>query len=403
MDMVSPMGRTISILLLLTGLILMGISGAVSAVVLSVPNLTLSGSGSTAPVPVILDSVPDGIAGYKINLSMIPSGKARLIRVEFPVAFSGMNTNSSFPTEQARVVAVDLSKAIQPGATNVTLCTLTAEGTGAGTAQMVLSIGELTDDSGNPMAATLKNGTIIVGSATPTPTPTASPTTTATPTATPTQTPTVTPTITATVTPSPTPTGTPTITPTPTPGAVDFTASPRSGSAPLAVTFSSMVNGSAQGYVWSFGDGTSSDQASPSHIYGQGTYTVTLLVSMSNGGSGSVTKTGYITVSGTGPTPTQTGTATPTPSPTPTPEPMAANFTGSPISGVPPLSVQFTDTSTGSPTEWRWNFGDGVSSSLQNPLHVYGGLGRYTVTLEVENADTQGIVRKPEFVRAVSK
>ena len=90
---------------------------------------------------------------------------------------------------------------------------------------------------------------------------------------------------------------------------------------------------------------------------------------------------------------------TPTPTPTPTPIPLAVNFTASPMSGVPPLTVQFTDRSTGSPTAWRWNFGDGTYSTLMNPLHEYKGIGRYTITLEVQNDDAIAIVRRPEFVK----
>jgi|GEM_PF-3695195 len=91
--------------------------------------------------------------------------------------------------------------------------------------------------------------------------------------------------------------------------------------------------------------------------------------------------------------------ATPTPTPTPTPIPLAVNFTASPMSGVPPLTVQFTDRSTGSPSAWRWNFGDGTYSTLMNPLHEYKGIGRYTITLEVRKGDASAIMRKPEYVK----
>jgi len=56
-------------------------------------------------------------------------------------------------------------------------------------------------------------------------------------------------------------------------------------------------------------------------------------------------------------------------------------FTGTPQSGDAPLTVQFTDTTAGSPTSWNWKFGDGGSSSLQNPSHVYNTPGNYRVTL----------------------
>jgi PKD repeat protein len=48
--------------------------------------------------------------------------------------------------------------------------------------------------------------------------------------------------------------------------------------------------------------------------------------------------------------------------------------------------VQFTDTSTGTPTSWHWDFGDSTTSPLQNPSHTYTATGDYTVTLTVTNA-----------------
>jgi PKD repeat protein len=70
------------------------------------------------------------------------------------------------------------------------------------------------------------------------------------------------------------------------------------------------------------------------------------------------------------------------------PEPTAptASFSAAPTSGAPPLAVQFTDTSTGSPTGWGWNFGDGTTSTAQHPSHTYTAAGTYTVTLTVTNS-----------------
>jgi PKD repeat protein len=62
-----------------------------------------------------------------------------------------------------------------------------------------------------------------------------------------------------------------------------------------------------------------------------------------------------------------------------------ASFTASPTSGEAPLPVQFTDTSTGSPTAWNWDFGDGATSTAQNPGHTYSSPGMYTVTLTASN------------------
>ncbi|HET8689706.1 MAG TPA: NosD domain-containing protein, partial [Methanosarcina sp.] len=64
--------------------------------------------------------------------------------------------------------------------------------------------------------------------------------------------------------------------------------------------------------------------------------------------------------------------------------PVAA-FSASPTSGKTPLNVKFTDKSTGSPTSWKWNFGDGMSSTAKNPVHKYIKSGKYTVSLTVKN------------------
>ncbi|MEW6411959.1 MAG: S8 family serine peptidase [Candidatus Zixiibacteriota bacterium] len=71
----------------------------------------------------------------------------------------------------------------------------------------------------------------------------------------------------------------------------------------------------------------------------------------------------------------------------PVTDPPVANFSGSPTSGNYPLTVNFTDLSTNSPTSWDWNFGDGSAHVYtQNPSHVYSTAGTYTVTLVAANA-----------------
>jgi subtilisin family serine protease len=65
-----------------------------------------------------------------------------------------------------------------------------------------------------------------------------------------------------------------------------------------------------------------------------------------------------------------------------------ASFTASPTSGTAPLAVSFTDTSSGLPTSWAWDFqNDGtVDSTQQNPSFTYGTAGEYTVKLTALNA-----------------
>ena len=69
---------------------------------------------------------------------------------------------------------------------------------------------------------------------------------------------------------------------------------------------------------------------------------------------------------------------------TPVVAPTAA-FSASTTSGAAPLTVSFTDRSTGA-TGWVWSFGDGGSTSVRNPIHVFTRPGTYTVRLTVSNA-----------------
>ncbi len=66
--------------------------------------------------------------------------------------------------------------------------------------------------------------------------------------------------------------------------------------------------------------------------------------------------------------------------------PPVASFSGTPLSGPASLQVSFTDTSSGSPTSWSWDFGDGGSSSERDPVHTYDTPGVYTVILDVSNS-----------------
>ncbi len=77
--------------------------------------------------------------------------------------------------------------------------------------------------------------------------------------------------------------------------------------------------------------------------------------------------------------------------------PVAA-FSASPTSGNAPLKVIFTDESTGKPTSWNWNFGDGKSSTVRNPIHKYSKAGKYTVTLKVKNVKGNNEIKKYEYI-----
>jgi PKD repeat protein len=76
-----------------------------------------------------------------------------------------------------------------------------------------------------------------------------------------------------------------------------------------------------------------------------------------------------------------------------------ASFTTRTSTGVAPLSVQFSDSSSGSITEWFWEFGDGEMSSERNPTHIYTEPGRYDVTLRVTGPGGTKSLKQAEAIR----
>ena len=77
-----------------------------------------------------------------------------------------------------------------------------------------------------------------------------------------------------------------------------------------------------------------------------------------------------------------------------------ANFTASVTNGYAPLSIQFNDSSENT-TEWNWDFGDGFTSTEQNPTHTYHAVGNYTVNLTVTNEN--GIDSKSATINVSEK
>jgi len=114
-----------------------------------------------------------------------------------------------------------------------------------------------------------------------------------------------------------------------------------------------------------FGDGSNSSTANVNHAYTTpGTYTANLTVK-NDVSIQSMTKTIKVI----------------------DPTVPVANFTSNPTAGLSPLNVAFTDTSTGFPSSWAWDFGDGSTLASQNPTHIYSTAGNYTVNLTVSNTN----------------
>ena len=77
---------------------------------------------------------------------------------------------------------------------------------------------------------------------------------------------------------------------------------------------------------------------------------------------------------------------------------IVANFSVSTTNGCAPMIVNFTDNSTGSPTAWSWDFGNGQTSNLQNPGTIYVNAGVYSVTLTVSNSTFTNTVVKTNYI-----
>jgi PKD repeat protein len=147
----------------------------------------------------------------------------------------------------------------------------------------------------------------------------------------------------------------------------DFIADKQVGCAPEIINFADLSTSPyvIVSWLWDFGDGNTSSLPSPAHTYmNDGIYDVRLVVTDQNGCQDSIIRPNYIRLT--------------RPSP---------DFTMSSILTCPGASVDFTDVSIPDTTlmAWFWDFGDGNTSTQQNPTHIYSSPGTYTVSLTVTN------------------
>jgi len=153
------------------------------------------------------------------------------------------------------------------------------------------------------------------------------------------------------------------------PPVANFTASTTSGCAPLAVAFTDQSTGNPTVWNWEFSDGTLSSVQNPVVTFSNpGTYSVKLVVQNSSGGISQSERINYITVY---------------PSP-------VVNFSANLTVSCVPTTINFTDqstTSVGTIIAWDWDFGDGGTSTQQNPSHAYTTPGFYSVSLTVTSSN----------------
>jgi PKD repeat protein len=157
-----------------------------------------------------------------------------------------------------------------------------------------------------------------------------------------------------------------------------FSADVTSGAVPLAVEFTDQSTNIPTSWLWNFGDGQTSTEQNPTHTYvAAGSYTVSLNATNA-GGSDTTTEANYI----------RTAVA------------PVSSFIVNVTSGAVPLTVEFADQSTNTPTSWLWNFGDGQTSTEQNPVHTYASAGTYTVSMNATNIGGSDTTTQTEYIHA---
>src|SRR5262249_46954710 len=142
---------------------------------------------------------------------------------------------------------------------------------------------------------------------------------------------------------------------------------------PKTVSFTDLSTPDVTSWSWSFGDGATSSEQNPVHLYtAGGTFDVSLTVT-APGGRDTRVRQGLIVLDWS----------------------LTAFFDIQNPGGVAPVIVQFLDRSMAGPTSWRWDFGDGGSSTLQNPAHTFRSGGRFFVQLTVANASATSSTTVP--------
>ncbi|MBX6360178.1 MAG: PKD domain-containing protein, partial [Acidobacterium ailaaui] len=159
-------------------------------------------------------------------------------------------------------------------------------------------------------------------------------------------------------------------------------ASTDHGCVPLPVAFSAVVQSldSVVRMIWDFGDGVTDTGRSVNHVYAaEGVYTVKLTVITSQG----CTQTFQY------PTPIRAGS------------PPVVNFSGNPTEACAETTIHFTDLSDKG-EQWLWLFGDGGTSTQQNPAHVYGDTGYFNVSLIVTHMGCTDTLTRPRYIHILA-
>jgi gliding motility-associated-like protein len=158
-----------------------------------------------------------------------------------------------------------------------------------------------------------------------------------------------------------------------------FPGFPKNGCIPYTTKLSASIStlDNVTSYLWTLGDGTTSTQATPTHAYpDQGSYPISLTITTSRGCTETFSLDSAIVVG----------------------RKPITNFTATPNPVCAYQDVFFSGT-TNEGDKWDWNFGDGITSNLQNPVHAYKDTGLFTIIMGVTNSGCRVNLSKPAFLQ----
>lgn len=118
--------------------------------------------GQTVPVPITLTSAPGGVAGFELVVTLSNASVASIASVELPDF--GLARHEMVSSSEVHIIAVDIRKLVEQGASSTALATLTIQGLAPGTSTVSVRVDRLEDDSGEPVQTRLLSGTVTVSS-----------------------------------------------------------------------------------------------------------------------------------------------------------------------------------------------------------------------------------------------
>lgn len=135
--------------------------GVSASTVSFAPSSVLTHEGETADISLMIDDLPNGLAGYGFTVEVSNQEVAEITQVSFP-AWASLNDATDVPSGFVRMSAVDMNLEVKPGSSDIILCTISVSGKSAGYATITLQDIQIDTHNGDLLETTVNSGSIIV-------------------------------------------------------------------------------------------------------------------------------------------------------------------------------------------------------------------------------------------------